>query len=76
MVELIIGNRIRTIDVERKELLGNISKKNNKVLNIIEHHFFSQGYGYALIHFHIAVKKLKVKEGLEKEIMKYMNYLK
>ena len=69
---------IKTIDTERQELLNGVftTHKNKKLLNTIEHHFFGKGYGYALLHFDIAVKELKIDKGLEKKIRVYMNYLK
>ena len=41
-----------------------------------EQHFFNKGYEYALLHFEIAVKELKISKGLEKKIRKeYLNFL-
>ena len=70
---------IRNIDVERQELLSgvSVSKRNKKLLDTIEEHFFKKGYEYALVHFNIAVKELKIDKGLEKKILDgYMDFLK
>ncbi len=41
-----------------------------------EQHFFNKGYEYALLHFEMAVKELKIAKGLEKKIRsEYLNFL-
>lgn len=41
----------------------------------IEKHFFRQGYEYSLLHFSIAVEKLKINDGLATRIRKeYLNF--
>ena len=41
-----------------------------------EQHFFNKGYEYALLHFEMAVKELKIDKGLAKKIRKeYLNFL-
>lgn len=71
---------IKTIDIERQELLSGIletPKKTKELLHKIEEHFFKKGYEYALLHFHIAVKELKINSDLEKKILdEYMDFLK
>ena len=70
---------IKTIDVERQELLKGVftTKRNKELLHEIESHFFQKGYEYALVHFDIAVKELKIDKGLEKKILdEYMDFLK
>ena len=70
---------IKTIDVERQELLKGVftTQKNKELLHKIESHFFKKGYSYALLHFDIAVKELKIDKGLEKKILdEYMDFLK
>ena len=42
----------------------------------IEQHFFKKGYEYALLHFSHAVEEEKIKSGLEKKILKHMDFLK
>ena len=59
----ILGDGIKVINMEKS------TKKQ------IKKHFFQAGYGYALVHFDMAVKELKIESALEKKIRKYLDFL-